>query len=60
MNGMKEVCAPPAFANASLNGSRGIVLWEWDYGIALYLISGPEAGREWQLAREHVREVACS
>lgn len=54
---IKELWAPPAFANSELNGSRGIVLWEWADGCALYLLSGPETGREWQFSREHVREA---
>lgn len=52
------VCAPPEFANSELNGSRGILLWEWNDGVAVYLTTGPEAGREWQFLREHVANAA--
>ena len=51
---MKLVNCPSGFANALLNGSTGIVLWEFDKMVALLLVSGPQAGREWQFFSNHL------
>jgi hypothetical protein len=47
------VRAPPTFANSQLNGSEFVVVRGDGAALVVIFLSGPRAGREWQLNRAH-------
>lgn len=49
------VDAPAKYANSSLNGSLGKVYSVGSWIVNVSLVSGPQAGREWQFNPNHVR-----
>lgn len=54
MSTFYEVAAPVGFTNRALNGSECVpVRWHGD-AVTVLLLTGPQAGREWQVSRAHL------
>ncbi|TAN03100.1 MAG: hypothetical protein EPN36_13965 [Rhodanobacteraceae bacterium] len=52
---MKRVACPGGYCNASLNGSVGMVTVTGRQSVTLLLMTGSEAGRQWQFNPGHLR-----
>ena len=54
---MLTVQAPGNFANSQLNESEAVIVHDggpqWGF-VTVLLLSGPRAGREWQISRSHL------
>lgn len=52
---MKRVACPNGHCNAHLNGALGMVTVAGRHSVTLLLMTGNEAGRQWQFSPGHLR-----
>ena len=52
---MKRVACPGGYCNARLTGALGMVTVAGQHAVTLLLMTGSEAGRQWQFNPGHLR-----